>query len=117
MALEFDMIDLHKTFTSPVPVYLSSMRRETTAEEEVDLLAGRLAETGARADPNSAYMLHFAALVPNLGPYQEYRAKPQPKDWWHCPAFEVREGLLPVPVAPGWGVEYDPALLREAEIV
>jgi L-alanine-DL-glutamate epimerase-like enolase superfamily enzyme len=71
----------------------------------------------SKADPNSAYMLHFAALVPNLGPYQEYRAKPQPKDWWQCPAFEVRDGVLPVPAGPGLGVEYDAALLREAEII
>ncbi len=32
-----------------IPVYLSSMRRETSPEEEVALLAPRLAETGARA--------------------------------------------------------------------
>jgi L-alanine-DL-glutamate epimerase-like enolase superfamily enzyme len=32
-----------------IPVYLSSMRRETTAEDEVALLAPRLAATGARA--------------------------------------------------------------------
>lgn len=32
-----------------LPIYVSSMRRDTTPEQEVDLLAGRLAATGASA--------------------------------------------------------------------
>ena len=32
-----------------IPIYLSSMRRDTTAEEEVEFIVGRVAETGARA--------------------------------------------------------------------
>lgn len=41
---------LFGTVTMPrVPVYLSSLRRDTTPEEQVDLLGARLAETGCRA--------------------------------------------------------------------
>jgi len=69
-----------------------------------------------RADPNSAYMLHFASVVPNLGPYQEYRAQgPQPSPWWASPSFEARGGVVDVPTGPGLGVEYDPALWARAE--
>jgi L-alanine-DL-glutamate epimerase-like enolase superfamily enzyme len=70
-----------------------------------------------KADPNTAYMLHFAAVVPNLGPHQEYRGMPREGggQWWLAPSFDAREGTVPVPDGPGLGVEYDPALWREAE--
>ena len=62
-------------------------------------------------------MLHFAAVVPNIGPYQEFRAKAIEGQWWEAPAFVAQDGVLPVPSAPGLGVTYDPALLREAVVV
>jgi L-alanine-DL-glutamate epimerase-like enolase superfamily enzyme len=71
-----------------------------------------------KADPNTAYMLHFAAVVPNLGPHQEYRAKKRADaGWWRSPAFEARDGAVAVPDGPGLGVEYDPAIWDEAESV
>ena len=71
-----------------------------------------------RADPNLAYMLHFASVVPNLGPFQEYRAQgPQPSPWWTSPTFESREGVVGVPTGPGLGVEYNPDLWSRAEIL
>ena len=71
-----------------------------------------------KADPNTAYMLHFAAVVPNLGPHQEFRGEARKKGgWWRAPAFEARDGTVTVPDGPGLGVEYDPAIWREAEIV
>jgi L-alanine-DL-glutamate epimerase-like enolase superfamily enzyme len=70
-----------------------------------------------KADPNTAYMLHFAAVVPNLGPHQEYRALGPGGEWWAAPSFQVRDGAVPVPAGPGLGVEYDPAIWREAQIL
>ena len=70
-----------------------------------------------KADPNTAYMLHFAAVVPNLGPHQEYSAPGPRGSWWRVPSFEVENGVVPVPTGPGLGVEYDPAIWQEAEIV
>ena len=71
-----------------------------------------------KADPNTAYMLHFSAVIPNLGPHQEYRAQgPDRAGWWRAPAFEAANGVVPVPDGPGLGVEYDPAMWDEAEIV
>ncbi len=70
-----------------------------------------------KADPNLAYMLHFAAVVPNLGPHQEFRAAVREGGWWESPAFEAHGGAVPVPMGPGLGIEYDPSLLREGEIV
>jgi L-alanine-DL-glutamate epimerase-like enolase superfamily enzyme len=70
-----------------------------------------------KADPNTAYMLHFGAVVPNLGPHQEYNARAGGGGWWIAPSFEARDGVVPVPTGPGLGVEYDPAIWREAEMV
>lgn len=56
-------------------------------------------KTGLEASPN----LHFASLVPNLGPFQEYR---------DCP--EVRNGHVRVPDGPGFGLEYDEAAFAGA---
>jgi L-alanine-DL-glutamate epimerase-like enolase superfamily enzyme len=91
------------------------------------LRVAKMAQTGGlqitphcpKADPNTAYMLHFAAVVPNLGPHQEYRGMRREggEAWWRSPSFDVREGTVPVPDGPGLGVEYDPAIWREAEQV
>jgi L-alanine-DL-glutamate epimerase-like enolase superfamily enzyme len=72
-----------------------------------------------KADPNAAYMLHFAAVVPNLGPHQEFRGQRRKGRgaWWLSPGFEAQNGTVSVPDGPGLGVEYDPAIWREAEIV
>ena len=71
----------------------------------------------SKSDANTAYMLHFAAVTPNVGPYQEYNAAPPGERWWEAPSFEVHEGTIAVPDGPGLGVSYDPALWREAENV
>jgi L-alanine-DL-glutamate epimerase-like enolase superfamily enzyme len=68
-----------------------------------------------RADPNTAYMLHFASVVPNLGPHQEYRAAKREPVPWYAPSFQVQDGGVPVPTGPGLGVEYDPAIWKAAE--
>ncbi|MBT7163773.1 MAG: mandelate racemase/muconate lactonizing enzyme family protein [Victivallales bacterium] len=56
-------------------------------------------KTGLEASPN----LHFASLVPNGGPFQEYRA-----------CDEVRNGCVRVPDAPGFGLEYDDSHFAKA---
>ncbi|MBN1937334.1 MAG: mandelate racemase/muconate lactonizing enzyme family protein [Anaerolineae bacterium] len=69
-----------------------------------------------RNDPNLAYMLHLASVIPNAGPHHEF-STPKPKSqWWAAPSFEAHNGVVQVPTGPGLGVEYDPALWREAEI-
>ncbi|MFN2133607.1 MAG: mandelate racemase/muconate lactonizing enzyme family protein [Anaerolineae bacterium] len=71
----------------------------------------------SKSDANTAYMLHFAAVTSNAGPYQEYNAVPPREQWWEAPSFQVHEGAIAVPDGPGLGVTYDPALWREAEFV
>ncbi len=59
-----------------------------------------------KCGPEAAAMLHFASIVPNLGPHQEYRA-----------TGDVENGRVKVPTGPGLGVAYDPAQWRRAEII
>lgn len=70
-----------------------------------------------KADPNTAYMLHFASVVPNLGPHQEYSAAPPRGQWWAEPSFEVLDGAVAVPTSPGLGVRYDPSMWRGAQVL
>ncbi len=65
--------------------------------------------------PTIAWMLHFGAATPNIGPHLEFNAAPQPKPSWFSPSFEPREGKLPVPQGPGLGIELDPEVLRKAQ--
>jgi L-alanine-DL-glutamate epimerase-like enolase superfamily enzyme len=78
----------------------------------------------AKSDFSAAYMLHTAAVTPNLGPFQEFledgpaagdarRTRPS----WYAPAFEVRGGVVSVPQGPGLGVTVDPSELRRAHVV
>jgi L-alanine-DL-glutamate epimerase-like enolase superfamily enzyme len=52
-------------------------------------------------------MLQFAAIVPNLYGFQEYPAKPEKQPSWYAPHFEVKNGMLAIPVGPGLGISYD----------
>jgi D-galactarolactone cycloisomerase len=70
-----------------------------------------------RADPNSAYMLHFASVVPNMGLYQEYHVEGQRAQWWIAPSFQMQKGVVKAPTGPGLGIEYDPAMWNKAETI
>lgn len=59
-------------------------------------------KTGAEALP----MLHFASVVSNLGPHQEFR-----------PSVEIQGGCVKVPAGPGLGINPDAEGLGNAEII
>jgi L-alanine-DL-glutamate epimerase-like enolase superfamily enzyme len=68
-----------------------------------------------KAGAESAPVLHFAAVAPNLGPHQEYHGVARAPEPWYTPDFTIRNGAIAVPTGPGLGVEYDPAIWGEAE--
>ena len=71
-------------------------------------------ETGAAG----AKMLHFAAAIPNIGPYMEwpYRGKSKPASWY-TPELKICDGQIPLPEGPGFGVEFDPDYWKSAELL
>ncbi len=66
----------------------------------------------------SGNILHFASCVPNIGPFMEYpwRDTQKPADWY-APNFIIKDGRLPVPTGPGYGLTIDPSWLASAKVV
>lgn len=67
-----------------------------------------------QTDCAAVNMLHFAAAIPNIGPYMEFpwRAPRKPVSWY-TPNFDVKNGMVDVPTGPGLGVSYDPDYLKK----
>jgi len=71
-------------------------------------------QTGAA----SVNILHFAASTPNIGPWMEYVSRgPAKKESWYTPNFEIRNGVIPLPTGPGFGLEFDPEFVKKATVV
>jgi L-alanine-DL-glutamate epimerase-like enolase superfamily enzyme len=68
-------------------------------------------QTGPYQTPN----LHFASVVPNLGPFQEYNAAPSAPIPWCTPSLDVQGGMVTVPTGPGLGIEFDPSIWPKAQ--
>lgn len=64
------------------------------------------------------YIAHFASVLPNMGPHQEYKG-----DDDNLPvtcatsSLKSEKGMLRVPTGPGLGVTLDPGLLKRAVVV
>ena len=54
------------------------------------------------------YVLHWASVVPNAGPYQEYKGVNRNIPFESTSTLEAVEGKIPVPTGPGLGVDLDP---------
>jgi L-alanine-DL-glutamate epimerase-like enolase superfamily enzyme len=71
-------------------------------------------QTGAA----SVNILQFAACTPNIGPWMEYvHRSAARKESWYTPNFEIRNGVIPLPAGPGFGLEFDPDFLKKATVV
>jgi L-alanine-DL-glutamate epimerase-like enolase superfamily enzyme len=71
-------------------------------------------QTGAA----SVNILQFAASTPNIGPWMEYvhRSETKPESWYK-PNFAIKNGVIPLPVGPGMGLEFDPDFIKKATVV
>lgn len=68
-------------------------------------------------DATGGANLQFAAIVPNLGPYQEFQAMPQKPESWYSPFLEVKNGVLKLPANPGLGFQYDMDFINKSVIL
>lgn len=60
------------------------------------------------------YMLHFAAVTPKIGAYQEYkRGIERYSDWFESP-LKIEDGAMTVPQGPGVGIKDIRPLLKGA---
>ena len=70
-----------------------------------------------KAGAEAAAVLHYASIIPNLGPYQEFRGEYVPPEFWYEPSFGIQSGTVSVPTGPGLGVNYDTQIWREATVL
>lgn len=65
----------------------------------------------------SLYMLHFASVVANPGPFQEYKGVNQDIPLESTSTLEVKNGQVKVPTGPGFGVKIAPDWLAKAKLI
>jgi L-alanine-DL-glutamate epimerase-like enolase superfamily enzyme len=71
-------------------------------------------QTGA----TSVNILQFASCTANAAPFMEYPWRaPQKPPAWYRPDFKIIAGKIPVPTAPGLGLEIDPDYLNASALV
>ena len=63
------------------------------------------------------YSLHFASIVPDVGPYQEYKEGIEKYADWFQPKLQIKNGALTVPQGPGVGIRDIKGLLKGASEV
>jgi D-galactarolactone cycloisomerase len=68
-----------------------------------------------RNGADTAPMLHLCAVSSNLWGFQEYRSREDRLDFAHSPMLKPVGGEVPVPLGPGWGIDYDPAIWKTAQ--
>ncbi|SEL83062.1 mandelate racemase/muconate lactonizing enzyme family protein [Parapedobacter koreensis] len=70
-----------------------------------------------KADAQSVCMLHFASVIANSGPHQEFYGHPMKHESWYAPHFDVTEGHIIVPDGYGLGITYDADFIAKAKLV
>jgi L-alanine-DL-glutamate epimerase-like enolase superfamily enzyme len=63
------------------------------------------------------YMLHFASVVPRIGPWQEYKEGIKTYGDWFKPALKIVDGAITVPQGAGVGLSDQKEILKNAEVI
>jgi D-galactarolactone cycloisomerase len=75
-----------------------------------------IAPHSPRVSLNQGPMLHLAAITPNLTGFQEW----QPNDHllgYYSPNLMADNGIMPIPLGPGWGMMLDPDFVKGLTVV
>ena len=64
------------------------------------------------------YMIHFVSVIPNAGPYHEFKGLSQAIPF-ECKTSNLGTtgGFVTVPTGPGSGIEIDPAFIKKHAVV
>ena len=64
------------------------------------------------------YMIHFVSVIPNAGPYHEFKGLSQSIPF-ECKTSSLKTdgGIVKVPTGPGSGIEIDPAFVKKHTVV
>jgi L-alanine-DL-glutamate epimerase-like enolase superfamily enzyme len=84
-------------------------------------VARMTAAAGLRFNPHwpregaeQAPLMHLCAAAPKLWGLQEYRLRPRAHPYGPISTYELKEGVMKLPDAAGFGVQYDSALWARA---
>jgi L-alanine-DL-glutamate epimerase-like enolase superfamily enzyme len=135
-ALDIDVTGGEQDCMIPTWRHMIEMRAVDVVQPDVCYLGGltralkvarMAAEAGLPCTPHSAnlsmvtvFTMHLLRAIPNAGKYLELSIEgpdyyPWQEGLFLNPPFQVSEGRVVVPDAPGWGVEINPAWLEAAD--
>ena len=63
------------------------------------------------------YVLHYASIMKNCGPHQEYKGGPNVPISESTSSLLSEGGMVTVPTGPGWGVTVNPGFVNKAVLV
>ncbi len=104
----FDVIQPDLIYAGGIFRNLEIMRM---AREQKLLYNPHFPRNGADIAP----MLHLCATAPDLWGFQEYRSRESRLDFVHDPVLKPVDGFVRIPKGPGWGIDYDPAIWKNAD--
>lgn len=64
------------------------------------------------------YMLHFVSVIPNAGPYHEFKGLPKNIEFTcNSSSLTPEDGVITAPDGPGLGIEFEPNFIKKLEPV
>jgi L-alanine-DL-glutamate epimerase-like enolase superfamily enzyme len=63
------------------------------------------------------YMLHFASVTPDIGPWQEYKLGVERYGKWFEPPLQISDGAISLPIGAGVGIAEPADVLKGAVLV
>jgi L-alanine-DL-glutamate epimerase-like enolase superfamily enzyme len=102
----------------PDVCYLGGLTRTLRVAEMADAAGLTCTPHSANLSMVTVFTLHLMGAIPNAGPYVELSIEPGDYYPWQVglfePALVVRDGAVPIPDGPGWGVAPAPEWLERA---
>ncbi len=98
--------------------YCGGIVRAARVAKMAERVGMKIVPHNTQIDAAGAKILHFAAAIPNCGPYMEFphRGLPKPSSWY-TPNFRIVNGRVAVPKGPGLGVDFDGEYLKKMTVV
>jgi L-alanine-DL-glutamate epimerase-like enolase superfamily enzyme len=102
----------------PDLLYFGGLCRSVKVARMADAAGMECTAHMSGGDLGYLYVAHFASVVPNAGPHQEFKDQDETLPV-SCDTSSLKcvNGILKVPTGPGVGVTIDPAFVSKAKIV
>lgn len=109
-------VDVHQ----PDLLFFGGLTRTIRAARMAEIVGRKVVPHMSGYGLGSLYVLHFASVTPNTTPYQEWKGDkdglPYVVTGSNAP-LTPGKGVIDIPKGPGLGVEFDPSLITNAEIM